>query len=100
MNSKENSIEPEVRLQANSKYETIEVKTNSENKELKDVEKHSQKHFLPNEQGNGQGKKSFPERIPAFGIFMMILSAVSYSLGSLIIKLLPQLHSLEVLFFR
>ncbi|CAG2172671.1 unnamed protein product, partial [Oppiella nova] len=45
-------------------------------------------------------KRSLPEIIPAFGIILMALSATSYSLGSLIIKLLPELHSLEVLFFR
>ncbi|XP_054166194.1 solute carrier family 35 member G1-like [Oppia nitens] len=44
--------------------------------------------------------KCLPENIPAFGIILMALSATSYSLGSLIIKLLPELHSLEVLFFR
>ncbi|CAG2108753.1 unnamed protein product [Medioppia subpectinata] len=51
-----------------------------------------------------QNKQSLTDRIankiPAFGIILMALSATSYSLGSLIIKLLPELHSLEVLFFR
>jgi len=49
---------------------------------------------------NAKNKKSLPELIPAFGILMAILSTVLFSAGSLIVKILTELHSVEILVFR
>ena len=93
MKSEENSFE--IKVIEKSRNERIELKSIESNAFKSDVEKSGDK-----DTDVVDHKKSFPERIPAFGILMMILSAMSYSLGSLIIKLLPNIHSLEVLFFR
>ena len=45
-------------------------------------------------------KKSFTERIPAFGLLCAILSVICWSLGSLIVKMLTDLHSIEILVIR
>ncbi|CAG2116141.1 unnamed protein product, partial [Medioppia subpectinata] len=45
-------------------------------------------------------KKSIPEMIPAFGIMMSILSVVAFSVASVIVKIITELHSLQVLFIR
>lgn len=47
-----------------------------------------------------QPKKSFAERIPAFGLLCAILSVICWSLGSLIVKILTDLHSIEILVIR
>ena len=44
--------------------------------------------------------KSLAEMIPAFGILLSILSVICFSVGSLIVKVLTELHSLEILFVR
>lgn len=44
--------------------------------------------------------KSLPERIPAFGLLMAILSIVCFSFGSLTVKLIKDIHSIEILCFR
>ena len=41
-----------------------------------------------------------PERIPAFGLLMAILSIVCFSFGSLTVKLIKDIHSIEILCFR
>ena len=45
-------------------------------------------------------KKSLAHMIPAFGIIMSIFSVFCFSLASLIVKVLKELHSLEILFIR
>ncbi|XP_054166193.1 solute carrier family 35 member G1-like [Oppia nitens] len=45
-------------------------------------------------------RRSIPDMIPAFGIMMSIFSVVSFSVASLIVKVLTDLHSLEVLSIR
>ena len=44
--------------------------------------------------------KSLPERIPAFGLLMAILSIICFSFGSLTVKLIKDIHSIEILCFR
>ncbi|CAG2170137.1 unnamed protein product [Oppiella nova] len=44
--------------------------------------------------------KSLPEMIPAFGIMMSILSVIAFSVASVIVKIITDLHSLQVLFIR
>ncbi len=45
-------------------------------------------------------KKSIPERIPAFGLLMALLSVVCFSIASVIVKVLTHLHSIEILVIR
>ena len=45
-------------------------------------------------------RKSLAEVIPAFGILLSILSVVSFSVASLIVKVLTELHSLQILSIR
>jgi len=44
--------------------------------------------------------KSLPKRIPAFGLLMSLISAVFYSFQSVIVKVLTDLHPIEILVFR
>ncbi len=45
-------------------------------------------------------KKTLPQKIPAFGLLMAILSITLRSFSSVIAKALTQLHSIEILIFR
>ncbi len=45
-------------------------------------------------------KKTLPQKIPAFGLLMAILSVTFFSLSSVIVKVLTELHSIEILIFR
>ncbi|CAG2180441.1 unnamed protein product, partial [Oppiella nova] len=45
-------------------------------------------------------KKSLAERIPAFGLLCAILSVICWSLSSLIVKVLTDLHSIQILVIR
>ncbi len=45
-------------------------------------------------------KKTLPQKIPAFGILMAILSVTLFSFSSVIVKVLTELHSVEILIFR
>ncbi|XP_054166197.1 solute carrier family 35 member G1-like [Oppia nitens] len=44
--------------------------------------------------------KSIPERIPAFGLLCALFGETMFSLASLIVKLVTDLHSVEILVFR
>jgi len=44
--------------------------------------------------------KSIAERIPAFGIICAIIGVTMTSLASLVVKLLTDLHSVEILVIR
>ncbi|XP_054166196.1 solute carrier family 35 member G1-like [Oppia nitens] len=43
---------------------------------------------------------ALPEHIPAFGLFSALFGVTMFSLASLIVKLLTELHSIEILVFR
>jgi drug/metabolite transporter (DMT)-like permease len=45
-------------------------------------------------------KKPLPERIPAFGLLCAILSVICWSIASVIVKVLTDLHSIEILVIR
>lgn len=45
-------------------------------------------------------KSSLAERIPLFGLIMSFLSVICFSLCSLIVKILTDLHALEILGIR
>lgn len=45
-------------------------------------------------------KKPLTERIPAFGLLCAILSVICWSLGSLIVKVVTDLHSIQILVIR
>lgn len=45
-------------------------------------------------------KKSITERIPAFGLLMALISVVCFSIGSVIVKVLTEMHSIQVLVIR
>ncbi len=40
------------------------------------------------------------KKIPALGIFLALMSVLCYSIGSAIVNLLPELHSIEILVIR
>lgn len=44
--------------------------------------------------------KSWPNRIPLFGLLMSFLSVICFSLASLIVKIVTDLHALEILAIR
>jgi drug/metabolite transporter (DMT)-like permease len=45
-------------------------------------------------------KKPLHERIPAFGLLCAILSVICWSIASVIVKVLTDLHSIEILVIR
>ncbi|XP_027193842.1 solute carrier family 35 member G1-like [Dermatophagoides pteronyssinus] len=49
---------------------------------------------------NGKQIKSLPERIPAFGLLMAILSVFCFSIASVIVRILITLPTLEILVWR
>ncbi|XP_054166198.1 solute carrier family 35 member G1-like [Oppia nitens] len=49
---------------------------------------------------NSVRKKSIPERIPAFGIICALIGVSLFSVASLIVKLLGELHAIEILIIR
>lgn len=59
-----------------------------------------EKDQIEDENQNKRMIKSLPERIPAFGLLMAILSIVCFSFGSLTVKLIKDIHSIEILCFR
>ena len=60
----------------------------------------TEKDQIEDENQNKRMIKSLPERIPAFGLLMAILSIVCFSFGSLTVKLIKDIHSIEILCFR
>src|ERR1700733_11569213 len=44
--------------------------------------------------------KSLSQKIPAFGLLCAILSVICWSLSSLIVKVLTDLHSIQILVIR
>lgn len=52
------------------------------------------------EQGETPLVQPLAARIPFFGLIMSLLSVICFSLCSLIVKILPDLHALEILGIR
>lgn len=51
--------------------------------------------------GTGLAKRrSIAHRIPAFGLLMALMSVFCFSIGSVIVKVLTQMHSIQVLVIR
>ncbi|XP_054166155.1 solute carrier family 35 member G1-like [Oppia nitens] len=50
--------------------------------------------------GCPQKRRSLAKRIPAFGLLMALTSVVCFSIGSVIVKVLTQMHSIQVLVIR
>ncbi|CAG2106652.1 unnamed protein product [Medioppia subpectinata] len=64
-----------------------------------DVEKGSSKFTAP-AGAIGSDKRSLPDRIPAFGLLMALISVVCFSIGSVIVKVLTEMHTIQVLVIR
>jgi len=45
-------------------------------------------------------KRPLSERIPAFGLLMALMSVFCFSVAALIVKILTELHSIEILVIR
>ena len=60
------------------------------------------KHGADVENGGPTPQKriSLPKRIPAFGLLMALMSVFCFSIGSVIVKVLTQMHSIQVLVIR
>lgn len=47
-----------------------------------------------------QKRRSLAKKIPAFGLLMALMSVFCFSIGSVIVKVLTQMHSIQVLVIR
>ena len=45
-------------------------------------------------------RRSIAHRIPAFGLLMSLMSVFCFSIGSVIVKVLTEMHSIQVLVIR
>lgn len=75
------------------------IKEIEENEISKETEQTQDENF-ESENLKVNKSKSLPERIPAFGLLMSIVSVVCYSFGSLTVKLVKDIHPIEILGFR